>query len=144
MNERERNKMATRQLDNLLLSHEQEQTYISRRKLRLTEIENNIIKHVGVKTEGATTLKTQRYKVTTTGKINREVEQNTDRLLALAAEIGINLYVNVIDREFTLNEEIFKELKHFEPDKYAAIAELVTEKPAKPSLKIERLNQERK
>lgn len=114
---------------------------IASAKQRLLDVEEKIIDLIGLKKEGATTEKTDYYKVTTTGKVTRKTDQDPQAMAALQAQIGTDVFLDVFHIEYKLQSSIFKDLKKYDPDSYAAIAELVTETPAKPAVSVSPIEQ---
>ena len=131
--------MQSNDLNILLRSHEETKRIINAYKNQLDEINQKIIQHVGVKTEGATTEKTQWYKVTTTGRVNRKTDQDPQRMAALQATIGTEAFLNTFTIEYKLQVGAFKQLQKFDNESYIAIADLVTETPGKPAVLVERV-----
>ncbi len=106
----------------------------SQAKAEALELEKQIIKIVGEKEEGTTNCETLQYKVSTTGKLNRKLEvEALNQVRHLLPEAIFNRLIQVkpaID---------LKELRYVEsnePDLYKIIAQAITTKPAKTSIKI--------
>ncbi len=106
----------------------------SQARAEALELEKQIIKIVGEKEEGTTSCETLQYKVSTTGKLNRKLEvEALNQVRHLLPEAIFNRLIQVkpaID---------LKELRYVEsnePDLYKIIAQAITTKPAKTSIKI--------
>ncbi len=95
------------------------------------EIEQSIIELCGVSQEGSTTFKGEQYKIVTTGKITRSIDQEQLKKawesLPDAAKDAIRYKPEIIKKEFDALK------KHNEPA-WRALCECVTEKEAKPSV----------
>lgn len=96
---------------------------------------------VGVKEEGSTTVRTDRFKLTTTGKLNRTVD--TDALskdwLSLPKEAQ-----DAFSWRATVSVKSLHELEKYSPEVACDLAAYITVKPAKASLSIEAIPAEQK
>ncbi|UYM14279.1 DUF7173 family protein [Endozoicomonas euniceicola] len=106
------------------------------RQLRVA-IEADILQTVGVKEEGSATIKSDWYKVTTTGGITRTLDAK--KFEEIKARLPQNVAEKVVRTKPELDVRQFKALKDLSPELYAIMAEAVTSKPRKSSVKIERL-----
>lgn len=114
---------------------------IANAKQRLLDVEEKIIELIGLKTEGATTEKTDYYKVTTTGRVTRKTNQDPQAMAALQAQIGTETFLDIFNIEYKLHVGAFKQLKTYDSESYIAISELVTETPAKPAVSVSPIEQ---
>ncbi|WP_422460290.1 DUF7173 family protein [Endozoicomonas sp. ALB115] len=100
-------------------------------------IEEQILTHVGVKEEGSATVKSDYYKVTTTGGMTRTL--NGKKWAEINGQLPNEVVQNVVRLKPELDTRQFKALKDLNPQQYAIVAQAVTSKPRKASVKIERL-----
>ncbi|MBA8886119.1 hypothetical protein FHW12_000310 [Dokdonella fugitiva] len=100
--------------------------------------EGELIALVGVKDEGATTFRSDRFKVTTTGKLNRSVDE------AVLKTIWQHLPDAIRDRVFQFKPAVcLSELRYVErndPELHHRIAAAITVTPAKAAVSIEPIN----
>lgn len=89
---------------------------------------------VGVKEEGSTTVRTDRFKLTTTGKLNRTVDSNrlTEAWLNLPKEAQ-----DAFSWKASVSVKALHELEKYRPDVARDISAYITVKPAKATLSIE-------
>ena len=89
---------------------------------------------VGVKEEGSTTVRTDRFKLTTTGKLNRTVDTEalTKAWNSLSAEAH-----EAITWKASVNVRNLHNLEKYCPERYRDLSAYITVKPAKASLSIE-------
>ncbi len=128
---------APNQLDELAFKLESAKAEEAKARLNRIAIEDQIIQAVGVKEEGSATLKSDFYKVTTTGGITRTLDSKKWAEIHVQLPAGIaNL---VVRQKPELDIRQFKALKDLSPEQYAIVAQAVTSKPRKASVRIERL-----
>ncbi len=100
--------------------------------------EDALIAAIGFKPEGAFSIQGDYYKVTTTGKLDRKVDQ--DRVIEIRESIkNIAIATKIFKAKYELSTTLYKSLKDANPELYAKISEIVTTKPAKTAVAIERL-----
>jgi hypothetical protein len=101
--------------------------------------ENQLVELIPAKTEGSVSMKGADYKVSITYAMNRTVD--APALAAIWSDLSEGMR-----RVFPIKHGLdTKELRHWqnnEPESYALIAQVITSKPAKPSVKIERVAEE--
>jgi hypothetical protein len=98
-------------------------------------IEAQICASVGLKDEGSTTLKTDCFKVTTTGKINRSVD--VEELIKVAAQLPAPIVDRLIRHKAEVVVSELRYVQENEPEAYKLIARFLTAKPAKPAVAVE-------
>lgn len=107
---------------------------------RLDEAHAALVSLIEAKPEGAVVTTTEAYKITTTYGVNRTVDQAALNALWPQLPEGAR-------RVFPVKHGIdVKELRYWqanEPETYALIAQAVTAKPAKPSVKVEAIEQQK-
>ncbi|WP_257285156.1 hypothetical protein [Endozoicomonas sp. SESOKO1] len=100
-------------------------------------IEQQLSEVVGVKDEGSHTLKGAYYKVTTSSGYTRTLdEKKWDEVKSRIPEAVAN---NLVRTKTELNIKQLKSLQSLDPAQYNIVAEAVTTKPKKVSIKFERL-----
>lgn len=99
----------------------------------MIETEEKIIALVGNKEEGSQTQKTDQFKITTTGVINRRL----DPALLDAVIDQIPLHLRPIKTKVELDKKGYAYIKENEPAIYKLLSPAVTIKPGKTSVKIE-------
>jgi hypothetical protein len=97
--------------------------------------ENDLLALLTPKTEGSVTTSTDGYKVTVTYGFNRTVDEAA--LNAIKDEIPTGLFDQVINYKPSLILAGLRHIQSNEPDTYAVLAQAITSKPAKPSVKVE-------
>jgi len=101
------------------------------------DAEKELIALLPTKDEGSVTLKGEAYKVSITYGFNRTVD--VAALEAIKSEVPPNLFEQAIDYKPSLVLAGLRYLQLNEPDAYAVLAQAITSKPSKPSVKIEAL-----
>ncbi|WP_426287486.1 DUF7173 family protein [Luteibacter sp. E-22] len=104
------------------------------------EAEKELIALLPVKDEGSVTMKGAQYKVSVTYGFNRTVDAQA--LEAIKREVPSELFEQAIDYKPSLVLAGLRYLQSNEPDTYAMLAQAITSKPSKPSVKIEALAEE--
>lgn len=126
MNHTELNDIATR-----IISIDEQVSSLEKIKAAL---QLQLIAAVGVKDEGSTTIRTDGFKFTTTGKLNRTVD--TDALskdwLSLPKEAQ-----DAFTWKASVSVKSLHELEKYRPEVARDISAYITVKPAKASLSIE-------
>ncbi|AMO55653.1 hypothetical protein GZ77_09020 [Endozoicomonas montiporae] len=124
-------------LDKLSWQLEEAKRHESMARQARLEVEAKILETVGVKEEGSATIKSDFYKVTTTGGITRSLDAK--KFEDIKGRLPLHVAEKVVRLKPELDVRQFKALKDLSPDLYAIMAEAVTSKPRKASVKIERL-----
>lgn len=103
------------------------------------EAENTLVALLPSKTEGSVSMKGADYKVSITYAMNRTVDGPALNSIWSSLSEGMR-------RVFPIKHGLdTKELRHWasnEPESYALIAQAVVSRPAKPSVKVERIAEE--
>lgn len=97
----------------------------------VTDLENQILSAVGAKTEGATTIRTDNFKVTTTGKVNRSLDADEVKRIYQDGDIPESIYTRLFDWQPKLNLREFRFIEMNEREYFQKLASAVTSKPAK-------------
>lgn len=106
---------------------------------RILNLEAELLQILGNKLEGSETTVTQKYKVTTTGRVTRKLDADGVRELHETGEIPRAIYERLFSWEPKLNLREFRFIEHNEPDHYKTLSKFVTTKPAKASIALKRL-----
>lgn len=107
-------------------------------KERRIEAEQAILAELGeLKPEGQTVVKEAGYKVTITGSMNRRIDGAVLELIRQT--IPAALFDQAIRWKPEVNLTGLRYLQNNEPDTYAILAEAITTTPAKPSVRVEKL-----
>jgi hypothetical protein len=93
--------------------------------------EEHLISLVGLKEEGTTTVKTDWFKVSTTGKLTRSV----------ADDMPTEVWRMISRVKSELDVSALKKLATENPDAYREATKYLITKPAKPSAKVELIQQ---
>lgn len=101
------------------------------------DAEKELIALLPTKDEGSVTMKGEAYKVSITYGFNRTVD--APALEAIKGEIAPGLLDQAISYKPSLVLAGLRYLQSNEPDAYALLAQAITSKPSKPSVKIEAL-----
>lgn len=103
--------------------------------------EDALIQAVGLKDEGTQTAKTDWYKVSVTQSLTRSLTPDfAERLDSLDPAI----FCAVIRNKAEVNVSALKQLATANPDAYRLVCSAVVTKPAKPSVKVERIETQQK
>lgn len=108
---------------------------------RLRELEEEMIDAVGVKTEGSFTVKGDEWKVTTTGIINRTVDNVALFSWGVKGSIPQELFEQLFKFKPSVNMSLFRALEKTNPEVYLAASKALTAKPGKPRVTIEKREQ---
>jgi len=100
--------------------------------------EEALIELIGAKEEGATTVKTDRFRVTTTGKLTRSLDDAA--LSAIFPTLPEGLRERVFPARFGLSLSELRGVEANDPTLYRRMAEVITVKPAKTAVSIEPLS----
>ena len=130
-------KNAPTRIDGIALALENCKAQIASLKKNELILEQAIVDAVGVKCEGSHTKKTQFFKVTTTGKLSRTVDQ--EKVEALRAMIPAEAFESLFNFKPSLNTKSLRDIKELHPEIYAIIQTAITSKAAKPYIKVARL-----
>jgi hypothetical protein len=104
------------------------------------EAEKELIALLPVKDEGSVSMRGEAYKVSITYGFNRTLD--APALEAVKREIPPDLFEQAIDYKPSLVMAGLRYLQSNEPGVYAILAQAITSKPAKPSVKIEQIADE--
>jgi hypothetical protein len=99
--------------------------------------EQALVELMPAKTEGSVSMKGADYKVSITYAMNRTVD--APALAAIKDSIAPDLLEQAVTYKPSLVLAGLRYLQSNEPDAYAVLAQAITSKPAKPSVKIERI-----
>lgn len=101
----------------------------------LSEAHANLVALMPTKDEGSVTIKGESYKVAITYGVNRTVDAAA--LEAIKSSVPAALFEQAITYKPALVLPGLRYLQSNEPEAYAALAQAITARPAKPSVKIE-------
>ncbi|KAF1045645.1 DUF7173 family protein [Xylophilus sp.] len=104
------------------------------------EAEHELISLLPTKDEGSVTMKGNDYKVSITYGYNRTVDEAA--LSAVKDEIATDLFDQVINYKPSLSITGLRYMQSNQPGAYALLAQVITSKPAKPSVRIEAIPQD--
>ena len=121
-------------LDQLSQAYLESKQALEHNKKILTEIESEIINLCGHKEEGASTFNTEHFKVTTTGKMTRVIDEES--LNVLQSKIPQPLFERLFTYTPKLNLREYRYIQQNEPEWYKEVSKSITTKPSKPSLSI--------
>lgn len=99
------------------------------------KVEEQIIGVVGVKEEGTVSRKTDWFKLSTTGKLTRSLDDKA--FLAIRSQVPDEL--SPVDFVPKLNLRKLRDLEYNHPDTYRLVASCLITKPAKPAVRVELL-----
>ncbi|MBO9717487.1 MAG: hypothetical protein J7507_11945 [Pseudoxanthomonas sp.] len=99
------------------------------------DAEQKMLRLMPAKDEGSVTERGLHFKVTATYGVNRTLDGAA--LEAVRAAMSPELFGRVIDYAPKLRLEGVRYLQANEPEVYAVLAQAITAKPAKPSVKVE-------
>lgn len=102
--------------------------------------ESDLAHLVPVKPEGSTTTTVDGYKVTTTGVINRSLDEAV--LSIVKAELPAAIFERAVRYKPALDLTGVRYLQQNEPQHYALLAQAITAKPGKTAVKVERVTEQ--
>jgi len=97
-------------------------------------IEQRILGIVGVKDEGSTTINTDRFKVTTTGRVTRALDP--EKVAGLSSALPAPLMNRLFSFPPKLNIKEAKYVELNEPGYWAELSKAITTKPGRPSVAV--------
>lgn len=124
------------ELDKLCHAYQEAQEDEKRAKARRLEIEGLIVAISDVQYEGASVTKTRYYKCTCTGKLNRKLDVETWE------NIRDQIPEDLRPVKTTLDLPKLRAIEKENPDVFKVVANAISSKPAKVSVKVEILNNE--
>jgi hypothetical protein len=106
------------------------------------DCEQAVLAHVSQRAEGSITAHAEGWKATVTYNVNRTVDQ-----AAVASMLSDAKYAWAVQRlfpvKFGLDTSEMRFFQSNEPEYYAQLAQAITAKPGKPSVRVERVAAER-
>lgn len=102
--------------------------------------EQELIALVPMKDEGSLTTRTDGWKVTVTGVVNRSVDQAA--LDAVRSSMPAGLFDQAVRYKPELITAGVRHLQQNEPDAYALLAQAFTARPGKPGVVVERVEKQ--
>lgn len=102
---------------------------------RRLDAEANVLRFVATKDEGTVTVSAGDYKLTVTYGVNRTLDRPA--LAAVRSGMAPELFERAIEYRPAIDLAGLRYLRNNEPQAYAVLAQAITAKPAKPSLRIE-------
>lgn len=101
------------------------------------DAETLVLRHAQAKDEGSLTMRGRQWKAVVTYGVNRTIDAAA--LDAIRHRVPPALFEQVIDYKPALNLAGLRFMRNNEPSTYAVLAEAITAKPAKPSVRLELL-----
>lgn len=98
-------------------------------------IEAEIVKLVDAREEGSVTTTGEQFKASVTFGVNRTVDR--EALEAIRDSVPPALFHKAFDYRPSIDLAGLKYLRNNEPETYAVLAQAITARPAKPSVKVE-------
>jgi|TARA_Y100000310_G_scaffold299273_1_gene333984 hypothetical protein len=123
--------------DQLAFALENAKEKEARAKRIRIEWEEAIIAKMGAHEEGALTIQSDYYKITTTGKVSRTLDQS--KVPELIAELPEALAAKLFKVEFKLNTKLLKSLPDTNPEMAKKVSAAITAKPGKTTVSVTRL-----
>jgi hypothetical protein len=105
-------------------------------------IEAEIVSLVEAKDEGSVTTAGTQFKASVTFGVNRTLDRGA--LESIRASMPPGLFFKAIDYRPAIDLAGLRYLRNNEPDAYATLSQAITAKPAKPSVRVEALAEERR
>jgi hypothetical protein len=105
-------------------------------------IESEIVSLVEARDEGSVTTTGEQFKASVTFTVNRTIDR--EAVLALRDQVPSALFFRAFDYRPAIVLEGLRYLRNNEPDTYALLAQAITAKPGKPSVKVEPVAVERR
>jgi len=105
-------------------------------------IETEIVKLVEAKDEGTAHAMGEQFKATVTFGVNRTVDRAA--LDAIRDQVPTALFFRAFEYRPAIDTAGLRYLRNNEPEVYAQLAQAITAKPAKPSVRVEAMTEERR
>lgn len=99
------------------------------------DAENAVLAHMTEREEGSTSLRGLGWKATATYGVNRTIDDAA--LNAVRGTVPADLFDQVFGWKPALRLEGLRYVRNNEPEAYAVLAQAITARPAKPSVRIE-------
>lgn len=125
-------------LDDLALQYQAAKRMLASAQEAVDLAASDLIKAVGLETEGSFSVRCDHYKITTTQPVNRTVSKAA--VLAILREIPEDIGQALFEFKPSLNVKLFKECEHLRPEIYRMACKAVTSKPGKAQVKVEVLS----
>ncbi|MCP4468897.1 MAG: hypothetical protein GY813_19390 [Halieaceae bacterium] len=122
-------------LPELLALHRTTKSQITQLQGQLADVEAQILTQVISKPEGSVTTLTPDFKVTTTGKMYRKVDEG--KLTAVRKEVSRSIFNKLFPAKHSVVKKELDYLANNEPEIYASVAGAITTTPGKTAIKIE-------
>ncbi|MGY3265842.1 DUF7173 family protein [Lysobacter sp. HA35] len=129
-------------LDTLCLALMRAKEDEDRAKETRIAIETAIVELVEAKDEGSVKAEGESFKAFVTFSVNRTLDR--EALEAIRDKVPSGLYFRAIDYKPSIDLTGLRYLRNNEPDTYAVLAQAITARPAKPSVRIETIADERR
>lgn len=100
-------------------------------------IEAEIVAVIGAKPEGSATTNLEDFKVTTTGKLTRTLDDAVWE--SIASQIPADLRPVTLVQSYKIDDKGCRWLAENRPELWAIVSKAITTKPAKTAVKVERL-----
>ena len=124
-------------IDELAYEYEVAKQGVAFAKAQLDKAEAELLASVPAELEGSLTTESDFYKVTTTGKLTRTLDEA--KLAQVQSVLPQGIFERCIRYKPELSIRDYRYLENNEPEFFRVLAEAVTTKPAKTSVKVERL-----
>ena len=124
-------------LDELAFAYELAKADLTVAKSALDTAEAALLNAVPCELEGSTSIKTEYYKITSTGKLTRNLDES--KLGQVQTVVPQAIFERVIRYKPDLSLRDLRYIESNEPEYYRAFAEAITTKPAKSAIKVERI-----
>lgn len=122
-------------IDQLAAAYEAKKIESARIAAELNDAHAALIAAIEHKDEGTTRAFGSAYKVTVEFSMNRTID--VAALEAVREKVAPALFEQAVEYKPAINLRGLRYLRNNEPDTYAVLAQAITAKPAKPSVRIE-------
>lgn len=119
----------------LIEAYNQQKAILDAAKAKFAAIEEELIEEIGYKPEGSFTAHIDGFKITTTGRMSRRIDEK--KWAELAEYIPAPLANRLIKTKLDINLRELRYIEQNEPELYKVVASAVTTRPGKPSIKVE-------
>lgn len=123
-------------LAELIEAYTKQKAILDEAKQKFAAIEEELTEEVGFKPEGSSTFHIHGHKITTTGRMTRKLDEKVWAKIAQAVPGPI---VNrLIKTKLDIDLKELRYIQNNEPNLFEHIAQAITAKPGKPSIKVEK------
>lgn len=125
-------------LDDLAAKHLEARAHLAAAQEHLNNINDQIIKAVGVKDEGSFSVDGDSFKVTTSQTVRRTIDLKQAQ--ELYQQLPRDLADGLLRFKPDVSVKVFKDIQKYQPETFALVAKYIVSKPGKPTVTVKTLD----